>query len=452
MTCRPKASELIKLVGSVKRKFRGTVWPWRIVMTGRLGTSTCHRCLDVKDFFGQGQAMTILRKRLGLVFEFGASAANSVVVQGIGILALPPALYGRFSLVYLVYGFSLSVGLSVICEPWVRSNRHDGEKHFAQMSVVLAFVFGLLAALVGNIYLSVDQAVLLAVAVAFASYRAQARYFAAAMRDIRHVLPADAVSAVLTLAVWLILKSATGGLTALCVAWLVGSALAVALSLRPAVPSLSAVRSWFKTYWHSIRVLWAESSVLDLATYAVPYSLTFTLEISQLAVYLAASSLLIPVRLILVPMRPLVIRHKPAWHIHPIRVAAVVALGAALGLFMWGCLAYIAHLHILSGSTIHELATAFAGTIGVYIAANFISTYYYYVARVFAGSNGLLIRRVAISLLAIALPLVGAGVLGLPGAIWARVIVAAIDAATVIWLVHLVSHIPLRQEPLSPSP
>jgi len=304
------------------------------------------------------------------------------------------------------------------------------------MSVLLAVVFGLLAAIAGYVLLSVGQAALLGGAVMFAAYRAQARYFAAAMRNIRHVVPADAVSVLVTLMTWLLLRPSEGGLTALCFAWLAGSAAATALSLRPFMLSPAALGGWFRTYWRSIRVLWAESSILDLANYAVPYTLAATLDMAHLAVYLAASSLLVPVRLVLVPMRPIVAKHEQNWHAHPARIAVVVGGGVFLGLLAYACLLCINSLGLVPKSTIHAIATSYAVAMGVFVSVNFVSTYFYYVARVYAPARALLLRRVVTSSLAIVVPLLAAFFLGLSGALWARIIINGVDALIILLIVR----------------
>jgi hypothetical protein len=389
-----------------------------------------------------------LRSWLRLGVELGSSALNSIAVQIIAILTLPPTQYGRFSLTYLIYGLSLSLGLSLVSEPWIRTRHtsHDSEcdwDDYSRVAVTLALfsavaVFGF--ALWSH---PLPLTLTFCFATALSVYRAQARFFAAAIRDRRHVVPADLAGAIAIVAAWALATMWIDRLLALCVAWAVGAIAQVLLSLKPHPPAWKPIRDWFHLRAALVRALLADSMLLDVSSILVPYILTLFMNMADVAVYLAISSMLVPVRLLLTPLRPLFVRRDRQWHTSGYSLFRIGAAGSSLGMACWGVLTLLSHLHIFAQSTFAQAASSFSGAIGFFIAVNFVSTYYYYVSRLYLSGRHLVHLRLMVSGSAAVLPVLCFFEWSLNGAVWGRIVAALLGTVLIILY--------LRKAPSNPA-
>jgi hypothetical protein len=72
---------------------------------------------------------------------------------------------------------------------------------------------------------------------------------------------------------------------------------------------------------------------------------------------------------------------------------------------------------------------------GLFVAANFLTLFYYMLARAHLSGRALLVGRVFQTVFAIAFPLAGVLIAGLGGAIWFYAVGTALSGAVWLWVV-----------------
>lgn len=362
------------------------------------------------------------------------SALATIAIQAIAIVTLAPAAYGGFAAAYLVWGLFCSIALSVVCEPWSRSRTTSGGdwSSFGPLAVAVSTLSIIPAIVVASFVGDVVAASAIAAAVALSTYRFCGRFHFAAIGADRWVLPADAATFGATVTAWLLLQPAVTPLQAVALAWAAGSLASALLMPTPGAPSVRAVRTWLRGRRREIRPLLLDSTLLDLGTVALPLCLAPALGASDFGLYRALSSLAVPVRLVLLPLRPLfgsrpLHRHAASRNLMTVALAALALGAAALGAF-----AVVTGAGLFPGSTLADAAARFGPLISLYIAVTFVGTYFYFVSRVHAGGRTLLLLRVVQLVSAVVLQVTGFIVAGLDGALVGATAAAAVQMVSVV--------------------
>ena len=370
----------------------------------------------------------------------GVTAANAAYILGVQLLALVSlngADYGAFSLQYLTLALASAVTMSVLCDAYVRaevSGRPTATwPDYSGVLVYLSLIFGLVTLL-----LSVAVPVLRpvaatgALAVAATTYRVGARFRALRDRTAGAVVLGDSSGFVALVLAWVLVPDDwRRGLTGVTAIWAVSAICTAILSLAPVWRHPSVLVSWVRTYRGEIRSLLPESGLLYIGNIATPYTLAPLLGLTSFATYRASVSVAAPVRFILMPARPLVSSLRLA----RMRSAAVVAANGAASAVL-GVAAFAA-LTVVNRSSwelgVLNSASEFSEAIGVFVAATYLSTFYYFAARTHVPGRALLAARLVQTLLVTALPLGGVLLRNLSGAMWGLAVGTALSAF--VWIV-----------------
>jgi hypothetical protein len=382
-------------------------------------------------------------ERASRLMIVGATAVNAVFVlsvQLLGLVALAPVDFGFFSLQYLFFALASSVCLSVVCEPWLRTDLH--EKHrsswrdYSTMLLYLSLAAGVVTAVVS---LAIPELRVVAlpgsIAVVAATYRSGARYHQVRMNLWRRVLQADVAGLVVTVGLWLgLYVSGQRGLVWLSVAWAAGALASAVLSPWPHIQGVRSVRAWIGTHRRQIGPLLRDSTLMDLGAIGTPFAVAPLMGIANFGVYRAVSNVAAPVRLVLNPLRPTLAAAPLTAHRAAKRVWASVGASVAFGLAAYGALLVIGALHINLGSL--SAVVAYAAPTALFVTANFLGHYYYIIARTHMRGGPLLVGRIVQTVVAIVLPLAGAAFFGLSVAIWAYAVATLTSSLT--WFVLVV--------------
>lgn len=361
-------------------------------------------------------------------------AVSTLGMQLVAMVTLQSRDFGAFSLVYLAAALGLSVTLSVLLDPWLLSRGTGGgrrlRREFDAVLSWLALACALVAGIVAfALTLHPVVGLLSAAAAAAALQRAGHRYRCMADRDLRPVLLGDAYS-LLVVAAGAVVALALGGIDLLGVfaLWAAASVASALAHPLPASVAPRAVGSWVRSRWHRIKGFLADSLLMDLGAIGTPYVIGGFAGLSALGIYRGVSNVAAPVRLVLNPLRPLIVQTRmtmPRW--------ALVALGSLVfGAGAWVALQLIAALSLQLG-TLSEL-TPHAVPTAIFVASNFMGHTAYMVARGAVAGRSLMLGRVVQTVLAIALPIGGALIAGVAGAAWGLAVATACSATCWTWI------------------
>lgn len=356
-------------------------------------------------------------------------ASGTLGLQLLAMVALAPRDFGAFSLVYLAAAFGQSIMLSVLVDPWLFARKHVGHdpavrRQFAAVLAWLAVCSGLVAGVAAFIATGEPWAALLStVASAAALYRAGSRDRCLVEGDRTRVLAGDA-AALGAVVIGTAVAVTSGGLGVLGIfaVWS-GSAAAAALVHGPPESwSLREVGSWLRQRWPRIKSLLADSLLMDLGAIGTPYVIGGLAGLAALGIYRGVSNVAAPVRLVLNPLRPIIVQSRMTRS----RWLLVAAASLVFGAGAWAGLQLLA-LTSLSLGTLTELAPL-AVPIAIFVAANCMGHTAYLVARGSASGGGLMLGRVIQTVLAIVVPIGGVLVAGIPGAAWGLALATACSA------------------------
>jgi hypothetical protein len=357
-------------------------------------------------------------------------AGSTLGLQVLAMVTLEPRLFGAFSLVYLAAALGQSVAASVVLDPWLvvdadaRSAPHVQRGYDASL-VWMAVLSALVAGAVGAVATGAPWvAVLGAVAAAAALHRSGNRYRAMAERDYRPVVLGDALG-LLTVLAGAGAAIALGGLDLLG-AFAVWSASAVAAAIvhrRPASGSPRVAARWVRERWPRIRALLVDSSLMDLGAIGTPYVIGGLAGLSALGIYRGVSNVAAPVRLVLGPLRPVIVEARMT----RARWAMVAGASLVFGVGAWAALLLLEAMSWELG-TLDDLAPLAVPT-AVFVAANCMGHTAYLVARGSAGIGGLMLGRLIQTVLAVAVPIAGVLLAGVAGAAWGLAGATACSAA-----------------------
>jgi hypothetical protein len=366
------------------------------------------------------------------------NATATLAVQGLAIVVLVADDYGVFALYYLAFAFGTTLCYSVLSEAWFRTTLEtkvvDGWPRYCTMltaigiaTLVPVFIIFLF---VGNLRIGAS----LGGAVALATYRVGARFYAAASNRHRYVGPADLAGAIAMVGAYFVFRLFLAPLETVSVAWFLSALVAALLSERPRYETGYRPSHWIKDHRRSIKILMTDSIFVDLGSVGMPFALSPMLGIASFGVFRSVSSAAVPVRLILNPLRPLIGRRSLA-SLTELRILFVFFGGATIagGLTYFG-LSAIGSAGWFSKGVIFELA-AFALPVGIFVCFNMLGTFYYLVARMHVRGVLLLQYRALQLFGTIAFPFVGLFWNGLTGAIWGFTLNSSIGSLTLVLLV-----------------
>lgn len=376
-----------------------------------------------------------LRRVMSLGLMTMVNSISVLLLQVLALVALMPADFGRFSAVYLMFGFGTSFLLSIVCEAWQRKKPHSDWDDYGSVLFWLSLAASVLA---GSICLMVDSlravGVPAAIALLCAVYRTGARYYAVQQGQNRYVIYGDLGSVVVLAGAWVWVLSwapDSARLNAVVWAWAVSSLVAGLASKWPTSIRVTVLSVWRAKHGREIRTLLTDSIILDASGIGVPYALIPTLSISGFGTYRALSNFSGPVKLVLFPMRPLFSTRSIHWFarskVAGLACLAAVAIGAAGGGVL--CLLQRSSLEL---GTLRSLAE-FWPLVAVFVAATFLNGVYYLIGRAHFDQRTLLAGRIAATGLGIILPLTGALVGGLAGALIGTTVFTTVVA--VMWMV-----------------
>jgi hypothetical protein len=390
---------------------------------------------------GDQRRPTTRGRRLLLVAKGGkgalaqvAGAFAQLAPQFAALVLLDSVEFGRFSLVYIVYAWALSLQLSIVCEPAARyllvvRERPSVRGYFATCVAVGSMLAVVAAGVAGFMWHSLPLAALAAVAVAAAALRGGARYWDVLNGGWSHALPADtALVLTFTGSLAAFLAYDVSSATALLAAWTIGAGIALVVGSRPRAFRPSDVRRWLATHRRSIVPLVKESLVLDASSIGTPFLVAPFLSAGKFGLYRAVSNVAAPVRLVLEPLRPLAIRAQGDVLRRRLFVGIPV-VGAFLGVCASAALLWLGDQDVDLG--VASSLAPYAWLVGAFTWGNFVSAGFYYLARVHASASQLWRGRLIQSGTAVVMPVAGVLAAGLEGAMVGYV--AATVVGSVVW-------------------
>lgn len=346
------------------------------------------------------------------------NAFGSLVPQVIGIVFLSSTEFGRFSVLYLLYSFAMSVLMSILCDTWVVTDSTNGSNGWPLYGSVLsgcAVIAGLSGGAIGLLVLEgARTAVIAAVCLAVATYRIGARYYLAHSGRWYSVTLSDVSLFFVTVSVFIVMRAYLTGFDALLVAWAGGNFIACTIAGRPWFKFNSA-RRWVCDRRRTIAPLLADTLTMNLASIGTPFILLPILGMQGFGIYRAVSNLAAPVRIAVAPLRPLIIR-SPKRLVAPKFRIAVSAFGLGVGGAVSAGLLAVRYFDIKVG-VLFELSI-FAIPTGIYVFSALLVSVYSLVVRAGKNARVLLLGRGAYTVLGLLCPLLGYVLGGLEGAIW----------------------------------
>jgi len=361
-----------------------------------------------------------------------ATAVNALyvlLIQVVALLSLDAESFGQFSLQYLVFALASSISLSFVSEAWIRTDLYGAGRSswasYSAVSVYLAAAAAVVAAAVGFVVEGTPAPALIGgTAVGAAVYRGSARFFFT--RENSPVIVGDAIGVVFILAGWLA-AALTGTLSLLAVTaiWAIGAIGSSLFSRPPRLIRPRIIPLWYRRHRASIVPLLRDSVLMDAGAVGTPYIMLPMLGVAQFGIYRAVSNLSAPARLLLTPLRPVLMSTPIARQRRASWLGAVVGTSVLIGAAAFLLLA-VADAVDLFG-VVGDLA-AYAVPVAIYVAFNSIGSYYMIVARGHLAPRPLFLGRAFHTTVAIALPIAGTLLGGLEGAIWGYTMCTALWA------------------------
>lgn len=370
----------------------------------------------------------------GIAVGLLANSVLTLLPQLVALLTLPIAEFGRFSIVYLVFAWGISLQMSVVSEPAGRARARGDDpgasSEFRAAATWLALaVGGLSCAMAGVLWQQAVIAAATGVAVAAACFRVAGRYRAVMDRQWTLVARSDVAGIVVFMAVYALMRTrAEGSLLTLIVAW--GSAMVTVntLGVPPRLTPPSAFTAWIRARRDDIAPLLTESLVMDAGAIGAPYAVAPLIGITDFGVYRALSNVAAPIRLLVESVRPLMSTNQRArlrWRLGVLVAVLVLPLGAAVVLALWALGRTDWQVGVLTALTVWAVPA------GIFVAANLVASVFYAAGRVHLSRRLLWHGRLSQTLLAVVLPILGAWLGGLTGAIWCYVTSTVLGA--VVW-------------------
>jgi hypothetical protein len=359
------------------------------------------------------------------------NALATIVPQVAALLLLTPSQYATFSLVFIALGLTYSAQLSLVIDPWLREGapaRSAPTGPLLWAALVLAVAGACIPLALG--YVDPAGAVLTVVGVVACQVRNGLRLIQVAVGQWRRAAVAD----LLLLCGFGLGLALLWGSTAWTVVWLplaLGSLLATVPWARSLYPRGQHTWRWFRDRRRTLAGLWAESSALDLGVALPPIALAQLMPPTQFAVVRAATSALLPVRLVLNPLRSWIGLQDHAVAGSRRFVLGTALGGALIGAAIWLGLALVDAWSIAPDSVLPALAP-YAPLVAAMATFQFMSNCVYILARAHVPPRTLFRARLLDTLVQVLAVLGGYAVAGLDGAMVGYVVLSASSYA--IWL------------------
>lgn len=359
------------------------------------------------------------------------NALATIVPQVAALLLLSPTEYATFSLVFIALGLSYSAQLSLVIDPWLREGASAesvpaGPLIWAAVSLAVAASVIPLALR----YVDLTGVALAAIGVLACQLRNGLRLIEVAGSRWQRATTSDLLL-LIGFGVGIVLMWGGSKWTVVWLPLALGSLLATAPSLRSlSLRGLQTV-GWFRERRRTITGLWAESAALDLGVAVPPIVLAELMVPTQFAVVRAASSALLPVRLVLNPLRSWIALQDPTIAASRRFVLGSFLGGALIGCAIWAALEVVRLLSIAPDSVLQSLV-AYAPLVAVMALLQFMSNCVYILARAHVTPRTLMGARLIDTITQVIAVLGGYGLAGLEGAIWGYVVMSATSYA--IWL------------------
>lgn len=365
----------------------------------------------------------------------GSVALAQLTPQVCALVFLNAKQFGNFSLVYLVFAFGTSLVLSAVSEAGMRFtiafSVQFSSKQYISAAELISVTIGVLGgALAGFLTESIFIAVAALFAILLAIRRSAVRYRELSQGKIRRVIITDGISGISFLLMAFILGALLAfSISTLFFAWTFSGLLALVLGTDRAPGRLKDSMMWFRDLRTEILPLLKESLVMDVASIGVPFLIAPVLGVGAFGVYRSIANFDAPGRLILNPLRPrigAISIHRLGSRLSLVTVCLFsLPLGASAGATLW-----LIREHSLVSGVLFDLAH-FALLTSVHVTAAFLGHAFYMVARTHAPSALLWRARIMHSVVALVLPLTGALVSGLDGAL--TLYVFATVLGSLIW-------------------
>lgn len=378
--------------------------------------------------------------RLLLAVSSVTGGLSAALVPFVAMLLLPVRDYGAFSLVYLVYAEGWSILLSAVCDTWARLRAAGGSAgtwgDYTRASAAIALVSAVVTGIVGVPVLGsfVDGAAM-AIAVGAFLYRQGARYHHAVALGPRAVVPSDTVAVVVLAAGVVCLRLAGQPLmTSLLLAWAASGIASAAFFLRGAMRGRGAT-DWYRRNDRTVRTLLGDSLLMDAGAAGTPVLIAPILGLHNFGIYRSVSSLSVPVQLLIDPVRPYLSQLRLKRVGSPAVIAAMVTLAGLLCLAAYSLLTFVVPA-ALTFSPVLVALSKYALPCGLFLALQFLTYVFNIFARMHVSHRTLVVGRACHTVFAILLPILGAVLGSVTGAIWCYV--ATTSLTVVLWMTLVV--------------
>lgn len=371
----------------------------------------------------------------GLSFVLAA-----LLPQTAALLLLSTADFGRFSVLYLIYAWGISLGLSLVAEPWqLRQLEGDAYSHwwrpYGSVALILSVVVGL-SAVALSYYLAwapIDS-VLGGLAIGAGCVRNLMRHSVAQRRLFVRLVGGD-MTFILTFGTSLaICLSYFNVLTVILVSWSLASLGSLLWTPRMRGPVMGPAR-WLGLHMRHMRRLVMDSTLMDIGAIGTPVIVAGVLDFASFGLYRAVSNVSAPARMVLEPARPYIFQHVRANTTAPGRqtrtLGLVSLMGAGLGLGAFSALSLMPW-DTLGVEVLGDLSP-YAVVVGACVIVEFIGHFSYIAVRAGNVGRGLFRGRVLQTIVVTVMPVTGALVWGGSGAVVAYACASGVTC--LIWVV-----------------
>lgn len=374
-------------------------------------------------------------KRLMQIVVMVIISCNNLAPQLVALLLLSPLDFGLFSLGYLTFSLAVSVALSSISEAYARA---EGEcqselepENYSAISTWLSVFFGLVA---GSVFLILSgsflTALLSSISVGSASRRSPIRYLELRSKSWRRLLFVESIALVTFIAGLGVTFARLQLLDAVLFAWASAGVAQWVLGSMRSPGSLRAAIRWVREHKREIRPLLGESLILDVSAIGTPYMLAPILGTMSFGIYRAVSNFNAPLRIVLNFLRPHLAKTSLERALSPSLLLRFGGLSFAWGVVFASTLAYVERND--SGIAMLDALSPYWLPTGIYMMFEATLQYFYIVARTKVVPKGIWLGRLCQSFVAIVLPITGALLADLVGAIWGAALAAILGS--LVWL------------------
>lgn len=363
------------------------------------------------------------------------NSAVAITPSLVTLLFVDASVYGYFSLIYIAYIIGSNLLYSAVLEAIVRSGGSGKVFESRELIAVitqLSIVVGVLASVIALGVIGMKPATIAGgVALGLTNYRHGCRYVEVYNNRYLIAVRADAMFLVGLLIGWICFWQVAGEptLDTVFLSWSIAGVMATLAGTKPDIGKLTLWGRWYRRYKKQINPLLGEAGVTEISNVLSPIVLVPLLTVSQFGIYRATFNISAPMRAIMGAVRPYLSRFNYRDLASLRFVMPLWVISCAIGGITYVALKVVGEVGwfggAIQGLIPHSIAVA------SYTAINLVCTYWYIVSRMHSSTRRLLIARIGQSVLYIFLPMVGAMINGISGAIWA--IAVAVFLASVLW-------------------